>query len=124
MKRFSVAALLVLTFAANAEEASDRQVPSLIYLQFLNQNAPTWLCQQDAVIQCLGLPVQPCFYGVQTAAEACGRKLLEQWPASFAESEENALKYSTLYRQCIFDDWVARDYFEQRDVDACTEAAN
>lgn len=123
MRALTFGLCLLCVMAVQAEENTSQQVPSLIYLQFLNQNAPTWLCQQDAVIQCLGLPVQPCFFGVQSAAEACSSRLLEQWPASFNESEENARKYSTLYRQCIFDEWVSRGYFEQRDIDACTEVS-
>ena len=114
--------IFVLSFAPlmlTAEESARAQVPSVIYLQFLNQNAPQWLCQQDATFSCLGIPATVCTKGIESAAKRCGPTLLSQWPESFTESQENALFYGDEYRQCILEDWITQQWVTPEQLTLC-----
>ncbi len=81
-------------------------VPSVIFIQYLNQQAPALLCEQDAAIGCLKLPAELCKAAVAESAQRCGPLLLERWPSSFPEDADNAMLYSYQYRQCILADWI------------------
>jgi len=101
------------------DESNTPMVPSLIFVQYLNQQAPSLLCEQDATVKCMGMPTDLCMASVEQSAERCGPILLEQWPASFEENEENAVKYSQAYRQCIFSDWVENFGLDPKRLEAC-----
>lgn len=100
-----------------AEEAAE--IPSLIYLQYLNQQAPDLLCEQDPKIACLQMPGELCKLSVRASAERCGPKLLTQWPASFQESESNATGYAREYRLCVLQDWVDEYGLQPERLAAC-----
>lgn len=74
-------------------------------MHYLNQNAPEVLCGDAARNQCMELTQSQCTAAVTTAAEACQAQLLNSWPPDFAENQENALRYSRDYRQCIYQHW-------------------
>lgn len=95
------------------------EVPSLIFLQYLHQQAPTLLCEQDARIQCLNMPTDLCQQAVMNSSERCGPMLQETWPASFEESQENAMRYANEYRQCILNDWVTQFGLDSQRLAAC-----
>lgn len=103
--------------SAPATQAS--RVPAIIFLQYLNQQAPVVLCQQDAGIACLNMPVELCQASVAQSSERCGPKLLAQWPAEFAESQANAVKYSQAYRNCMLNDWVTEFGLQPERLSAC-----
>lgn len=98
---------------------SSAQVPAIIFLQYLNQQAPTLLCEQDPQIACLQMPGELCQASVKAAQERCGPKLLEQWPASFAETQENATRYAREYRNCMLQDWVTEFGLQEKRLAAC-----
>lgn len=100
-------------------QAEPNQVPSLIYLQYLNQQAPQLLCENNAVAQCLGLEAATCKSMVVTAAESCGPRLLEAWPSSFAETPENARHYSSQYRECIYRRWQRQGQVDALQLNLC-----
>lgn len=110
---------LLVSVVAFAQDESPTNIPSIIYLQYLNQNAPQWMCQQDATFSCLNIPAMVCIKGVEAAAERCGPSLLAQWPSDFSETRENALKYSTLYRQCILEDWITQQWITPEQLNQC-----
>jgi len=107
------------TAPAQTSNENTAMVPSIIFIQFLNQQAPSVLCEQDAGIQCLAMPAELCIGAVQASAERCGPALLEQWPASFEETQENAQKYSAQYRQCIMADWINEFGLERSRLNSC-----
>jgi len=82
-------------------------VPAVIFIQYLNQQAPALLCEQDPSIACLKLPTELCHAAVEESAERCGPLLLARWPSSFPEDAEHAVAYSYEYRQCILTDWIS-----------------
>ncbi|MCH8531752.1 MAG: hypothetical protein LAT65_12950 [Saccharospirillum sp.] len=86
---------------ASLSDAQSR-VPGVIFLQYLNQNAPQVMCSDAALNQCMDLTQAECITAVQTAAEACQSQLLQSWPQDFEENQENALRYSRDYRQCVY----------------------
>ena len=118
--RFPIGLFLALGLAAcsgatpatdAAQSGSDQPgsvatVPSMIFIQYLNQQAPALLCEQDAAIACLKLPAERCKAAVAEAAQRCGPQLLARWPSSFPEDADNAMHYSYQYRQCILADWI------------------
>lgn len=102
-----------------ATESSSAQVPAIIFVQYLNQQAPTLFCQQDPGIACLNMPAELCVASVQESSERCGPKLLEAWPASFNENQENAVKYAQDYRNCLLNDWVEQYGLQPERLAAC-----
>ncbi|MFQ3229427.1 hypothetical protein [Reinekea sp.] len=114
-----VGPLLLASVVTFAQDKSPTEIPSIIYLQYLNQNAPQWMCQQDATFSCLGIPAMVCVKGVEAAAERCGPALLAQWPTSFPETRENALEYSAQYRQCILEDWITQQWITPEQLNQC-----
>lgn len=118
---------LLLVGCANAEDdalkpvaaETSPQVPALIYLQYLNQQAPQLLCQQDPSIACLRMPGELCQSAVVSSAERCGTELLQRWPESFDENETNAKMYAAEYRQCILRDWVKTFGLQPERLQAC-----
>lgn len=105
--------------SALTEPETKPTVPSFIFVQFLNQQAPVIFCQQDPGIACLNMPEGLCAASIQSSIERCGPKLLDEWPASFEESEENAIRYSKSYRNCILQDWVDEFGLQEERLAAC-----
>lgn len=101
---------------ATTEEA---QVPALIYLHYLNQQAPTVLCTQDPQIACLKMPAELCQSRVSAAAERCGPQLLERWPTVFSANQDTVTRYAREYRTCIVQNWVANDGLQDERLAAC-----
>jgi hypothetical protein len=120
MRRLFLLGLLLLASVLSfAQDEGPADIPSIIYLQYLNQNAPQWMCQQDATFNCLGIPAMICVKGVEAAAQRCGPSLLAQWPSAFPENRENALKYSAQYRQCILEDWITQLWITPEQLTQC-----
>jgi hypothetical protein len=94
-------------------------VPSVIFIQYLNQQAPMLLCQQDPGIACLQMPVDLCQASVEASADRCGPKLLGTWPASFEETEANAIQFSKDYRNCMLKDWVEEYGLQESRLASC-----
>ena len=94
-------------------------VPSVIFIQYLNQQAPQLLCEQDAGVACLQMPNELCMASVEASAERCGPMLLTQWPERFPETQESAQKYAQEYRNCMLQDWVNEFGLQQSRLDAC-----
>lgn len=111
------------TSASSAEtetvSATTPLVPSIIFLQYLNQQAPTLFCAQDPGIACLNMPADLCSASAVASQERCGPKLLEQWPASFEENQENAIRYAQEYRNCMLHDWVSEFGLQPERLAAC-----
>lgn len=107
------------TATATTPEAAQATVPALIFLQYLNQQAPQLLCQQDPAIACLRMPTELCLASVEQSIERCGPKLLAQWPAEFAETAANAQSYAQSYRNCLLNDWVAEFGLQPERLKAC-----
>jgi hypothetical protein len=105
------------TTAATA--SSTPMVPSIIFIQYLNQQAPTLFCEQDPGIACLNMPSELCAASAVASQERCGPKLLEQWPASFEENQENAIRYAQEYRNCMLNDWVNEFGLQPERLAAC-----
>jgi hypothetical protein len=101
------------------EKAEKAMVPSIIFVQFLNQQAPTLLCQQDPGVACLQMPQDLCLASVEASAERCGPKLLESWPTSFEETEVNAVQFSKDYRNCMLNDWVEEYGLQESRLASC-----
>ncbi|EAR09785.1 hypothetical protein [Reinekea blandensis] len=100
-------------------ETSTPQVPSVIFLQYLNQQAPILICNQDPQVACLNMPTSLCQASVQASAERCGPELLKAWPASFAENQANATRYAQEYRNCLLQDWVDEYGLQTARLEAC-----
>ena len=100
-------------------DASTPQVPSVIFLQYLNQQAPTLICTQDPQVACLNMPSSLCQASVQASAERCGPELLETWPVTFAENQANATRYAQEYRNCLLQDWVDEYGLQPERLEAC-----
>ena len=131
----SLGFLLSLTACADSEsktqiepaaEASTDQavaktpmVPSIIFIQYLNQQAPQLLCEQDPGVACLQMPSELCVASVEASAERCGPALLANWPESFPENQESAQKYAQEYRNCMLRDWVTEFGLQKSRLDAC-----
>lgn len=103
----------------NAADNDTPMVPSVIFIQYLNQQAPMLLCQQDPGIACLQMPVELCQASVEASAERCGPKLLASWPASFEETEANAIQFSKDYRNCMLKDWVDEYGLQESRLASC-----
>ena len=117
--RTSAMALLVLgALAASLGQAQSR-VPSVIFLQYLNQNAPQVMCGDASLNQCMELSQSDCLTAVSTAAEACRAPLLQRWPQNFEENQENALRYSRDYRQCVYQHWQRTGLVEPVRMNLC-----
>jgi hypothetical protein len=110
-----------LTEAAPTDLTEEKKamVPAIIFFQYLNQQAPTLLCEQDPGIACLQMPNELCAASVQASAERCGPKLLAQWPERFEETEENAINFSKAYRSCVLNDWVEEFGLQANRLEAC-----
>jgi hypothetical protein len=106
------------TSQANTVEEK-AMVPSLIFIQYLNQQAPKLLCEQDPGIACLQMPVDLCQASVEASAERCGPKLLASWPVSFEETEANAIQFSKDYRNCMLKDWVEEYGLQEDRLTSC-----
>lgn len=107
------------TTDSDSVEESAAQVPSIIFLQYLNQQAPELLCQQDPQVACLKMPAELCQLSVQASAERCGPPLLAQWPAAFAENQANATRYAREYRNCVLQDWIDEFGLQPERLNAC-----
>ncbi len=105
--------------AETTKDDATAMVPSVIFIQYLNQQAPTLLCEQDPGIACLQMPSELCAASVEASTERCGPKLLQAWPASFAETQENAIQYAQEYRDCMLRDWVAEFGLQAERLAAC-----
>jgi hypothetical protein len=119
MRRLYLLGFIFASALTFSDESGPSEIPSIIYLQYLNQNAPQWMCQQDATFSCLGIPAMVCVKGVEAAAQRCGPSLLAQWPSAFSETRENALEYSAQYRQCILEDWITEQWITPIQLAQC-----
>lgn len=119
MRRLYLLGFIFASALTFSDESGPNEIPSIIYLQYLNQNAPQWMCQQDATFNCLGIPAMVCVKGVEAAAQRCGPSLLAQWPSAFSETRENALEYSAQYRQCILEDWITEQWITPIQLAQC-----
>lgn len=113
--------LVVLTLGSLIASLSNAQsrVPSVIFLQYLNQNAPQVMCGDAALNQCMELSQSTCLEAVSTAAEACQSQLLQSWPQDFEENQENALRYSRDYRHCVYQQWQRTGLVEPVRMNLC-----
>lgn len=118
MRAGSMATLVLGSVIASLSNAQSR-VPSVIFLQYLNQNAPRVMCDDAALNQCMDITRAECTTAVNTAAEACQAKLLESWPQDFEENQENALRYSRDYRHCVYQHWQRTGFVEPVRMNLC-----
>jgi len=108
--------LIVLCFSTQAFSAD---IPQGLFLQFMKDNGPDTLCSNVPLLQCLDVTAEQCREALVTPNVQCATRLKDTFPQQFADSEENARHYGSLYGICLLEGWKEAEPILATPMDVC-----
>lgn len=102
---------------AAAGTSADR-VPTQVYLQFMEQESPRRLCEEQGYRSCLSVSQQRCESEVTAVAPICTAQMLKSMP-DFVASREEGRQFGTLYGKCLVLQQVSNGNYDLQTVKKC-----